>query len=283
MPKARRLADLYVVGQMIKIDDGQGDPVEVWLQKLNPIEQEKAMRQANAARSRFLSIRKNMDSDEYQSLNSQVYDVGDKQQLIEYLIAPEMGKLAVARESEISEEEEWSKDNYLQGLRDAWEGDDDTPGMYERYHTDPEDPEAKAVFEGLKKFTLQVEKSLEGEKKALIRDLEGRDIDKLREDVLVQLIDVQADIEWMKEFRQAEVYYAAREPSDHKRRYFNGREEVGELSMEVQTRLLEAYRSLSVDVIEGKDLQATDDSSPSPEQPSQVETVPSSGLQVVAQ
>jgi hypothetical protein len=38
-----------------------------------------------------------------------------------------------------------------------------------------------------------------------------------------------------------------------------------------------------VDVIEGKDLQATDDSSPSPEQPSQVETVPSSGLQVVAQ
>lgn len=283
MPKARRLADLYVVGKMVAIDDGQGDPVEVWLQKLNPIDQEKAMRGANAARARFLAIRKDTDSDEYNSLYSQVYDVGDVDQLVEYLIAPELGKLAIARESELAEEDEWANDNYLQGLRDAWEGNDETPGLMEVYHRNPEDKEAAAVYAGLKKFMEQVEKSLEGERKALKKEYANRDIERLREDVLVQLIDVQADIEWMKEFRKAEVWLAVREPNDPKKRYFSTREEVDELSLEVQTRLMEAYRSLSVDVVEGKDLEATEDSSPSPEPQSPQETVPSSGLQVVAQ
>lgn len=283
MPKTRKLSDLYVTGTMVEFDDGNGSPIKVWLQKLNPVEQEKAMRQANAARAKCLAMRKDTESVEYQNLYSQVYDLGDSTQLLEYLVAPEIARLTLVREAELAQEEEWSKDNYLQGLRDAWEGDPDSgePSMMRRYHEDDakEDTEAQRIFAELKRFADEVDGLLVGERENLQRDFESKDIEELREKVLEQLIEVQSDLEWMNEFRKNEIWLATRDPEYHRNRYFENRDEIDDLSIQVKSRLLDEYRALTVDVIEGKDLEATETSSPPVEQPRHLEMVGSSGQQ----
>ncbi len=270
MPKTRRLADLYVRGKEVVIDDGEGG-VKVWLQKLNPVEHESAMRNANAQRARALAVKKNVEGAEYQAVMSQVYDL-DVDSLIDYLVMPEIQKYQVAREEENAAEEEWSKDNYLQGLRDSW-----NDRLELAYAEDPENVDAKRVFEELQRFDAQVEKLTEGFEDNRRKDYASQAVESLQEKVATQFIEMQADMNWMKEFHRNELYYSVREPDHHKSRYFSSLEELDQLSQEVTIALQTEYRSLVVDVTEGKGSQATDDSSPSSEQPAKEETAASSG------
>ena len=78
-----------------------------------------------------------------------------------------------------------------------------------------------------------------------------------------------------------ELWLSVRDPENHNIRYFETREEIEHLSLEVRGTLLDEYRSISIDLVEGKELPAEatfSDSSTPPESP---ETEPSSGLKVV--
>ncbi len=252
--KTRKLSDLYVLGGEVEIDDGTGDPITVWVQKLTPLQQEKTLRRANGARSSVLSVRKlPADAEERLVYQHELEAISrDRDAMIDYLIGEKLGLAYQVEEARLAEEDEWKKDGYLQGLSDAW---NDT--LRERYALDPEDPEAKRNFEEQKRFADAVEKTVDGERKALAKDYADKTDEKLEEEVLDKVLESAADLEWLKEYRKCEVWFFTRTLEDHSVLYFEKREEVDELALETFGVLLEGYNNLRVDVLEGKDSEGT--------------------------
>jgi hypothetical protein len=147
MLKKSHLKDLYRRGKELRLDDGDGEAT-VWLQKLSPVDHATAVSRASAARARALMSRNDPDSDDYMSAYGAVIGSGvERETLIRYINLPELGNKEMIIEAEMAAEEEWSKDDYLQGLRDAW---NDTLEL--RYALEPDDPECKRVFAELTRF-----------------------------------------------------------------------------------------------------------------------------------
>lgn len=268
--KKRRLSDLYQHGRDITIDDGDGG-VTVWVQKLSPVDHESALRKANAARARVLSLRNHKDTPEYEAVLVEV-QAATTEDIITELVDYGVAQKRLAVEAELAAEEEWDKDDYLQGLKDAWEG-----GLKDTYATNKEDPEASRVFVELKRFLDTADERIDAERARLERDFADLDREELEERLVDRHLDSEADMEWIKEYRKCEVWLSVRDAEDHSRRYFRERKEIDDLAQEVLTPLVQAYQELSVDVLEGKDSRETPASSPTSEQQNPVETEVSSG------
>jgi hypothetical protein len=266
----RRLEDLYIRGRQVTVDDGTGDPVDVWIQKLNPLEHEKAIRKAGAAKARVLMAMRDHDSEEYQEAYSDVLDLGPKASLVEYLVADESAKVKEAKEAELSFADEWKKDNYLQGLRDAWEDADDP--LKDRYARNPEDEEAHRVFLELKRFADQVEAEVAPELERLKRDWADVSDEEAQDKTLERFVELRSGMAWLREFRRMEVFYSTRDPEDHRKYYFASRDQVDGLANEVFFQLSTACQELMVEPAEGKDSPKTPSSSPSSEPQNAVAT-----------
>lgn len=280
MARRRRLEDLYVVGREFTADDGQGDPIVVWLQKLTPLDHEKAIRRAGAAKAKVLMARHDREAENWQETYSDVDELGDREALIEYLIAEEVAKLRESAEREMAFKEEWAKDGYLTGLQDLWE-DEEHP-LRVAYAEDPDDPEARRVFLELKRFSDSVEEQLAPEIENRKRDYIDTSDDDLRSRATDELITLKAGLAWLREYRRCEVFFATREFGNHDVYYFAHRDVVEQLAPEVFAALSTAYQELVVDVASGKDSPKTPSSSPSSEPPNEAEQVSLSGPQVVA-
>src|SRR5690606_23136648 len=152
--KRKKLTDLYVVGKEITLDDGRGNETTVWLQKLNPVEHETAIRRANGKRAATLQL-KRLDSDhpDRQPFASEISELASSRELmLDLLVADKLTKVMEAREAELAAEDEWAEDDYIQSLRDAWED-----GLKEKYFSDDRDEESERVLNELKRFNEQLE------------------------------------------------------------------------------------------------------------------------------
>lgn len=276
MPAKRRLEDLYVVGREVTIDDGRGDPVVVWMQKLNPVELNSVMRIANATRARIRSVRSDKNSDEYMSMWLDVLEWERKEDLIEYLVAESLMRIQERHEAELAAEEEWSEDNYLQGLRDAWED-----GLRERHMTEPEDPEVRRVLAELERFSKEADERAADDIAAARAELAELPVEVLQERALDRVINYRSNAAWLEEFHRAELLYGIRQVENHKAYYFTSRAQLDQLTGEVLSALFAEYSQLSVDVTEGKDSEGTPTSSDSSDRSPVAETGVSSGLAVV--
>ena len=253
--KRRRLCDLYVTGTEVSVGDGQGEDVRGWGSKIPPMGRRVAVEEAAKPRPTTLASKKLPDdSPDKLRFVDQINDyVGeDRESLITFLMGPRLYELEVSAQERIAAEDKWSEKDYLTGLNQAWRDE-----MYDRYMADNEDKEAKRVFEELKAFTDEVDESLEEERESLKETFEVFSDEDLSTKALLQLIDTEADFVWMNELRRQELFFAVREPEDHKKRYFENREEVDMIEEEVFTQLLTAYLEVSVDTVEGKDSEET--------------------------
>lgn len=278
--KTRRLEDLYILGREVKLDDGGGEPVVVWLQKLNPMDQEKALRRANAARAQVLMARRNRSCEEWQEAYSDMEDLGSREALIEYIIADDLAKARESAEAELAFSEEWAKDDYLQGLQDAW-NDPEKP-LSDEYAMDPEHPEAKRVFLEMKRFEEQVQAKIQPELDRLTKDYAALEDEDLHDRATDRMMEMKAGLAWLKEYRTCEIWLATRDPESHRQYYFGGREMVDVLAGEVFERLSSEYQKLIVGAAEGKDSRSTPSSSPPSEPTEKEETSQPSGLVVVS-
>lgn len=280
MAKRRRLEDLYVIGREFTLDDGQGEPITVWLQKLTPLDHDKAIRRAGAAKAKLLMARHDRDSEDWQETYSDVDDMGGRESLVEYLIAEEVAKLNESAEKELAFTDEWAKDGYLIGLQDLWE--DEEQGLKARYAEDPDDPEARRVFLELKRFSDGVAEKVGPDIENLKRDYEGMDMDEVRSRAVDRLLELKAGLGWLREYRACEVLFSTRELGNHEIYYFQGRDAVDRLAPETYGALSVAYQEMVVDISAGKDSPKSPSSSPSSEPPSEVAALPVSGPQAVA-
>jgi hypothetical protein len=272
MATKRRLTDMYRVQKEVVFDDGQGEPIAVLVRKMNPVDHQNALRHANAARARTAALKNHPEDDEYQSQFAQVVDY-DRDELTRYLLEEHRLTRVPVVEAELADEEEWSKDGYLDGLKHAW-----MDGLKDQYALDPEDTEGKRVLSELERFQNKVDEFIQVELDNLEDTLDKRTEDDLRKTVFEKLMTTQASIAWLQEYRRCEVAYGTR-TEDGKERYFANRDEVSELPVEIYSKLTETYQEISVPVDEGKDLPETEASSPSSAQPESQATESDSGQQ----
>jgi hypothetical protein len=282
----RRLEDLWVRGAFVDFDDGKGEPVTVWLQKLSPVETASALRRANAARARVKSVKAHPDSDEYMDLWLEVLSWETREELVEYLLAEPQANIEERVEAEMAFEDEWADENYLQGLRDAWES-----GGQAAYIVDPEGPEgveAARVLAELTRFAEAAAARCAPEVAQARAQLEALSTEELQERAMDRVIRYRASSAWLTEMHLCEVFYGTHDAvPDAKQpgkwvalpgRYWTKRADFDRAPNEVLGPLLVKYAEVSVDVIEGKDSEETPTSSPSSGPPSGPATGDSSGL-----
>lgn len=256
MAKRRRLGDLYVVGKEITFDDGGGDPVKVFVQKLTPLDQEGALRAANAKRSTTMSKLRDKNSAEYGIIDDEIQDL-EKDDLISILVATDLSPRAQEVEAKISSEGEWAEDGYLEGLVEAW--DSELSDLYHSYSSAEDVPEDKAddyasavrALDELNRLQDEIDETLAAEKEDLEDTYKSFDLDSLQEKVIKLRLDAAANSDWFSEFRRQELFYATRDPQT-KKLYFENRSEVDTLSLEVLGKLVSEYKALEVDALEGK-------------------------------
>jgi len=275
--KTRKLADLFRVGQDFSIDDGEGG-VSVYLAKMNPVQSETAIRKANATRAKFLSSVKDKDGEDYLSIANEVLDLS-KEDLVLYAAADASSKKVDVWEAEFLNESEWSKDDYLQGLLDSWNGDAEDPGLQSVYadgEEDSKDPEALRVFSEMERYEDSLREFVNKERSHIEEEMESFSVEKLQDIMIEAMVGVQSDMAWMIEYRKCEVWLGTYTITKPHTPYFATRSEVDALEGETLTRLIAGLGMLNVEVDEGKDSPLTEVSSLSSELQKTAETEDSS-------
>ncbi len=271
MTKTLRLADLFVLGRDVPVEGPEGT-VTVYLRKINPVDQETVFRRARARQAEILTMREKRDSDEYKACYVEMCDFGDEAGVIEYLISDDVFQARIRAEAELSDEEEWSNDGYLQGLRDAWKD-----RLSALAAENPDDADVVRVRDELARFEGLIDARTIREAERLREAWKGKPIDELRHEGVKRQLHVQAAGAFVREYSRAQIWKATRTVEDHSVAYFGSLEEVRALAPETFIQLNRAYDEMSVDVVEGKGLPETPPSSPSSPQPDEAETVGSSG------
>lgn len=246
MPLTRKLTDLFVEGENVTIEDGKGEAVELYVRKITPLDAEEAYRAANAARSQAMALRTNPDDPIFQILMRRCEEA-TKEEMLEQLVEVEVAKRQPVLEAELEAEDKWSKDDYLQGLHDAWES-----GLKKQHFTEPTE-ETERVLNEMTAFKDELEKRLERERTAVEKDLGSKTHDQIKDEFFDAQIDRQAEIAWLTEYRRQELYHAVRDAADHDVKAFESAREVDASSTELIKRLREVYNNLTVDALEGKD------------------------------
>jgi Rad3-related DNA helicase len=267
MPKTRSLADLFVRGTELTIDDGKG-PRQVWVQKLNPIERGVIIRKADAARARTIAGQHDETSETYMSALGDLAPY-EREEKVDMLVQAERRRILPMVEEEWATKDEWLNEDYLQGLRDAWAG-----GVEKTFINDPEDAEAKRVERELQRYLDQVNAELDVRLADHRLSLETLPEDELDKTVLRLTMKMRGEMSWIEEYRRAELWQSVRtcvgtktddgwnhDRCNHRDKELPNREDVDFLQDQVLEPILVSIGTLTVDQLEGKDLPVTPASS----------------------
>lgn len=297
----RTLNDLYVRGTPVLITS-PADSVVIWMQKLDPVDHDRCVRKARAARARARATYQDHDSEEYLALVDAAWEA-QREDLVQLIIAPEKSKLAqsIRAEMELSEDSEWAKDDYLAGLYQDW-----TNTLEQRYVEDPDDPEALRVLAELRRFQDEFDAALTPRAQELTEQFGSLPDDAVREKAIEAIVEQRLQEAWFEEFVRSEIWLASRQPCDlchseleeqvrrrdageppiaednrhqtsHPKYYFADRDAVDRLHEKIREHLEATYLELSVDPIEGKGLPGNGASSGSSEESAPEGIAPSSG------
>lgn len=254
----RRLTDLYQRGKTLNLnDDSDEDPIEIYISKLNDLEQKQALEKAGGNRARHLAMlhNKNDEGRNFYVEQLTAFEATSPESLISLIIQPKFLEEEASVEKRIAAEDEWTQNGYLESLNEAW-----LSGMEEQYKKDPEDPDAKRIFDELKRYTEQVEEELQSIRSDMIKSYENRPYEELLEKAVDHLIEIDSSTVWLDSYNRWLVFFATREVEDHTVRYFESKEEVDRLDKKILDTILDHLNQITVEISEGKDSGATQNS-----------------------
>lgn len=295
----KRLTDLYARGKPVLIEETDdagettGDSVIIYVAKINPVDQEEAVRAGSARQAVVLAAGRDHTSQQWLAIVARALTQAPAD-LIEQLVNDEREKQRPVCESMISFEDEWKKEGYLEGLRDAWD-----TYLRARFEATPEDPDAKRVHDELVRFFEQVDQQLLAETNPLRRDLMSLTPERLQERWCDEELKMRATVAFNLEFYRYALAAAVREPcpscmaaiesgekhaseTSHPRKYFSGPDEINALDIRLRSQLQRAYNDITVGPTEGKGSPPRAASSASSVPAGQGATVASSGQTDVA-
>jgi hypothetical protein len=251
LPKRRRLSDLYVVGKKEVLTDGENE-IEVWVQKISPLDQRNSMDMAHAARAKVIASKAAPDDDNLRvSVTAEAEWDGftaERDEMIEFLSLSDLSKSRASHEAEVASLDEWSKNEYYSGLREAWDSE-----MNERFDANPEDEEAGQIFRELTRYMKEVDRLVEKDRKSFVRGYATVSDEELKRKVIDGLIETQGDQVWVTEFRKAQLFFALRDPDDHSQHYLDDPDEIDVFDVRVTKQLFDAFDAIMVDPSEGKE------------------------------
>ena len=247
-PERKRLTELYKIGSEVSFGD---EADTVWVQKLTPSENQKAAEAARPQKSVISSIKKLPDDHEAKLPYSDQLDSGQlvsKIDKIKFLVSSKVEEARMSKQDEIASEKEWSDDDYLYGLQEAWNN-----GLEEKWLEDPEDEEAARVYSEIKRYSDKVYAEVEAEENEMVYEMQDLSEEEVDRKVINKLIEDDASRHLVEEFRLQQIFYATRTIDDHDKRYFESREEIDLLDGKVLNRLVFEFNTLTIDTTEVKD------------------------------
>ena len=272
--KYKRVVDLYVEGtELVTRDEG----LVIWMQALNPFEQQEARDAAQAARARIVLALEEYGSDEFAKFEARFKGDG-REEVIEQ-IAERRANMKLPRMVEkIASDPDWHE------TIDILERSDDILAK------PPTDPEQKLLEEMNLKYMREINARLDDELTYQRRLLEGMSDEDLREEFKSLWIEMQGNDRAAGEYRLVEAWLAARVcdavknedgtwdhgECDHSLRVWDEKREVRDLPESLQTQLAEVMANVNMTPIEAKDSRRPGSSSDSSPQPSaEAESTPS--------
>lgn len=274
-PKKRRLADLYQVGMDVLVDDGENEPITVYMRKPNPFEHEEALRDGNAARARMTLRMRDPKTQDFDILKADVEAIGNKQRQCEFLVSERGPEFLSRAYQKISTSDDWSEDGLIEAIQDSIQEFADRENEMTEEDEDWED--YQRVKGQVEKFNKQVDDQAAIERQEEIHRLLDETDEDIRELVRKALIDKAASLLFFREYRMSCIYFATREPENHGQRYFTSKQEVRELPYEVQSILLDNYDQLDLSKDEAKNSHSAAPSSLESAQSDSPETSEQSG------
>lgn len=262
----RRLSDLYVRGREVEVDDGTGEPVVIWLQKMNELDRDAVLRRANTAKARYRLEAQQEEDELFVATLTSVRDFLDRDGQLAIACADELGKARQRIEEQmIHDEDGWGKDNKIQTLIDAWTGTDDTPGLAAAFAEDENDPEAVRVKEEIEAYEEDLNRAVELEHERIQLEWASVSDGDVALAATREVLNRKADEEFMREWSRQQIFHCVRYPDDHHKRYFGTLAEVDDLHDKVRQFLDDQCNDLFVSPAEGKDSPANTPSSTSSE------------------
>lgn len=266
-----------LTAQLDEFDEPVLEPVfveKVWVSKLTTLDHKAAVRRADAAKALVLSSVRDKDGPEWAAALGMVEETcgEDRDLMLEFLVADRLAQRQEAIGAEIEGEEvdgddgpepsEWKKDNYLQGLFDAWNGGDgDEDSLRARYAQNPDDPEAKHVLAEMSRYLELVNARMDEEREEFLVEIRDLDLDQLRYRIAALHLEARSNQVWFEEFNCSRIFLGLRKPDKHADYYLKSREDVEKLHPTIAQTVLAAVEEMAVDVTEGKGLPATRTSS----------------------
>lgn len=267
--RLKHLTDLYTEGVPVLMKDGS----PVWMQALNPFEQDTARNEATIAKARLTFAVKEHGSDEQLKVKLFFFEGGRDQAVKNLVDAKTAGRMLSVVDG-IRNDPEWTEK-----LRILDRGLDETA-------TPPEEGEREVVHEISVEYLTLVGERMESERAFFQREFEEADEETLWAAYLEWYLDRRSNEASMAEYRLHQLYFGARicegtcedgvwdhaACDGHQERLFATKEEVREAPGGLQMALLDALEEFELTVREAKNSDrqgSSSDSSPLPSAPAE--------------
>ncbi len=244
-----QLEDMYAQGMDFEIPhptDSESASVTVYIRKMNPNQQQRAVRKANAAQIKMKQLAEG-DSDELLIFQNEIDEMGGRDAWIEHLSTIHAAGERAKIEQEVSAEEEWAEEGYLQSMVDLW--DDEMQLDYLK--GDDASDETKRIWEQMQKFSSSVESKVEVIQKLKAEDYEQQSDDEIRALLLKDTLNRNSGMEWLRVYRDYQILFGVEDPDSHTKLYENINE-VENLPLELYKVFVQGIASMSTPVTELK-------------------------------
>lgn len=263
MAKPANLADLFKVGEIVTINvtvGGEPYAFDIWMRKPTVEQQQVARTKGSAASARTKRNFRDKTSDAYIALWDSIEDLEARENVVASLVESDRSTLSSTAYYEVLHGE------YGSNWSDVEEEDGpearDYAGIIAAEHTrfqeitthneaDPEslvlieeDEELSALRAEHALFDLEWDEYTEKLMKEAAAEYESFSDDDLRTKLAKESIGLEALMAFHQEYRIYMLHAACRKPDDRKSLYFPAKDDILELPLAIQTKLLGALDSL---------------------------------------
>lgn len=271
LARLHRVTDLFENGRELVLQDDGGEPVVLWIAKLNTFQRGEAQRDGQAARARREAALTE-DSDEIRAVLTRLSGM-TRDEVTTYLIESQRPEARLAARDDVLAEPEWYERRGLleraYSLQDANPPTEEEAAQLEQL----EEEFGAAIGEATDKRLAEVRDELD---ELELEALNRRYIDVWRDNVGANAL--------YQEFQRAELYYSIRDCSATRRpdgyydhgscthqRLLTSRAAVNELPQELLTRVQRVMQQMNMAPSDAGFSDAPESSSASSEQPSSAE------------
>lgn len=260
--KQPHLTELFTHGQEVTLSvyaNNQNYEIEVWMQRPNPVQRDKAQKMARAKRAASKAAM--VSGEDALSVESEI-DEMEKEEICKSIIEFSANDLEEQAKNEVLYDKEIGSDWTAEGhdyfslleahgnrMNELLEFNESLEeGQEEQFIEVSKDEELVAIMDLIEKFETEKKERLVLIKEAKTEALMRRKESELRKEFKKKWVDVEAGLAYYQEYRLWMLYYAIRNTDNHSQFYFDAPGDVLELPQMVQVQFFSAYEAIDMGI-----------------------------------